>query len=143
MTTQTDGKRPFYRRIPGFRSGKPWKMLISSATYLVLFIIVLSALSGSDLDFITTTGPTGLEVTESRITSDMFTQYVVGKIKNNTSNEYSYVQVEINVYDAAGNQVGSTLDNCNNLEPGATWSFKAVILEDNVKTYKIKGITAY
>jgi hypothetical protein len=70
--------------------------------------------------------------------------YVVGTVKNNTSKQYSYVQVEINLYDESGAQIGSTLANTNNLEAGGTWKFKAVVLEDkNVKQYKVKNITGF
>jgi len=68
---------------------------------------------------------------------------VVGTVKNNTDKEYSYVQVEINLYDDSGAQVGSTLDNTNNLEPGGTWKFKAVIMEDNATKYRIKDISGF
>ncbi len=71
------------------------------------------------------------------------TRYVVGTVKNNTDKEYSYVQVEINLYDDSGAQVGSTLDNTNNLEPGGTWKFKAVIMEDNATKYRIKDISGF
>ncbi|HBT20620.1 MAG TPA: DUF3426 domain-containing protein [Peptococcaceae bacterium] len=85
-----------------------------------------------------------LELLDSSIVKDEFgTRYVVGTVKNNTDKEYSYVQVEINLYDDSGAQVGSTLDNTNNLEPGGTWKFKAVIMEDNATKYRIKDISGF
>lgn len=83
-----------------------------------------------------------LEVVEHSTESDEFTTYIVGKVKNNTGKQYKYVQVELNLYDAEGSQVGSTLDNTNNLEPGGTWKFKAVALEE-FDSYKIKDVTGY
>jgi hypothetical protein len=68
---------------------------------------------------------------------------VVGTIKNNTSRTYDYVSVEINLYDSAGNLVGSTLDNVNNLEPEGKWNFEALILEENATKYKIVKISGY
>lgn len=84
-----------------------------------------------------------LEIIESKTESDSFTRYIVGTVKNNSKKQYSYVQIEINLYDKSGNQVGSTFDNLNNLEPGATWRFKAIILEDNAASYKIKGVSGF
>jgi|LDZS01.1.fsa_nt_gi hypothetical protein len=85
-----------------------------------------------------------LEVVETNIEKDQFgNRYVVGTVKNNTDKEYSYVQVEINLYDDAGTQVGSTMTNANNLEPGGTWKFKAPILEENATKYKVKDVTGF
>ena len=56
-----------------------------------------------------------LEVLNYRDESDEFAGYVVGSIRNNTDHSYQYVQVEINLYDRDGDQVGSTLANVDNL----------------------------
>ncbi|MDP4093574.1 MAG: DUF3426 domain-containing protein [Bacillota bacterium] len=84
-----------------------------------------------------------LEVLESSIKNDSNLSYIVGKIRNNTDKQYKYAQVEINLYDKAGTQVGSTMANVNNLESGAIWSFKALIASENVATYKIKDVTGW
>ena len=69
-----------------------------------------------------------------------FGGYVKGSIRNNTDETYKYVQVTIGLYDSQGNQVGSTLDNVNGLEPGKTWRFKALTMEDNADSCKIIDI---
>lgn len=84
-----------------------------------------------------------LELVESHPVSEGLYGSIGGTVKNNTDHQYSYVQVEINLYDAEGAQVGSTLANANNLEAGGTWKFKAVILNEGVKTYKIKEVTGF
>jgi hypothetical protein len=71
------------------------------------------------------------------------TLYVVGKVTNNTSKTYGYVQVSINLYDESGAQVGSTLDNLNNLEPHGVWKFKAIVLEDKATRAEVKEITGF
>ncbi|MBR1380297.1 MAG: zinc ribbon domain-containing protein [Alphaproteobacteria bacterium] len=68
---------------------------------------------------------------------------ICGIIVNNTNRQYSYVQIEINLYDASGTQIGSTLDNVNNLEPGGKWRFNAYVIEDEAVKYKIKDVSAY
>ena len=55
---------------------------------------------------------------------------IKGKLKNITKREFSYVSVTFAVYDAEGNQLGTALDNMNYLQPGAIWSFKAVMLDN-------------
>lgn len=88
-------------------------------------------------------GKPKLEVLDHKVESDEYTRYVVGTVKNNTKKEYGYVQVEINLYDKDGAQVGSTLANANNLEAGGTWKFKAFVLEENAASYKIKDVTGF
>lgn len=68
---------------------------------------------------------------------------VAGLVPNTTGKKYGYVQVEINLFDKQGTQVGSTLANVNNLDVGTTWAFEAPVLDDRVKSAKIAGITAY
>ena len=123
-----------------------------------LVIALLASLGGDDSSTSTTStgGKTNstttesveqkksaLEVLEHSVKNDAYTRYIVGTVKNNSSREYSYVQVEINLYDDEGNQVGSTMDNTNNLEPGGTWKFKAIVLEDSATEYKIKDVSGF
>lgn len=84
-----------------------------------------------------------LEVVEIHPENDSFTKYVAGTVKNNTGRKYGYVQVEINLYDESGAQVGSTFANTNNLEPGGTWKFRAVVFEDNAKSFKVTGVSGF
>ncbi len=50
---------------------------------------------------------------------------VTGIVRNNTGKDYSYVQIEYAIYDANGNNLGTALDNINNLAAGDTWNFEA------------------
>lgn len=84
-----------------------------------------------------------LEVINHTTESDSFATYIVGSVKNNTEKQYSYVQVEVNLYDKDGAQVGSTLANTNNLEPGGTWKFKTMPSTEEFASYKIKDVTGY
>jgi hypothetical protein len=65
---------------------------------------------------------------------------VTGVVRNNSNQTLSYVQVEINLYDGQGTQLGSTLANTNNLEPGGRWRFEAQVIEDGVQRYKIVDV---
>jgi hypothetical protein len=65
---------------------------------------------------------------------------VTGIVRNNSNQTLSYVQVEINLYDGQGTQLGSTLANTNNLEPGGRWKFEAQVIEDGVRQYKIVDV---
>ena len=84
-----------------------------------------------------------LEILQTSSISEGYNGYVTGTVRNNTNKQYKYVQVEINLYDKSGAQVGSTLANTNNLEPHGLWKFKAPIIEDNTAKYSVKNVTGY
>jgi hypothetical protein len=81
------------------------------------------------------------EVLSSSMKNEEYTKYVTGRIQNNTSKIFSYVQVEINLYDINDKFIGSTLDNVNNFEGGTVWYFKAIVIDDIVKKFKIMDIS--
>ena len=70
-------------------------------------------------------------------------QSVTGVVRNNSNQTLSYVQVEINLYDGQGTQLGSTLANTNNLEPGGRWKFEAQVIDDGVQRYKIVDVVGH
>lgn len=70
-------------------------------------------------------------------------RYVVGIVKNNTESTYGYVQIDISMFDKDGNLLGSTLDNVNDLGPGGTWKFKALIYDDDCTNYKITDVSGF
>lgn len=55
-----------------------------------------------------------------------FSYYIEGTVKNNKSKEYAYVQIEFVCYDSEGNNLGTAIDNTNNLLGNETWKFKAI-----------------
>jgi len=70
---------------------------------------------------------------------------IKGTIQNNTSKNYSYVQVQFNVYDKDDNDLGSCLANNNNFEANGKWLFEAICFSDaeKIKTYKLMEITGW
>ena len=85
-----------------------------------------------------------LELLEAKVESDGYgNRYIVGTIQNNSNKTYKYVQVNFNLYDDSEAQVGTAMDNTNNLEAGGTWKYKAIVLEESATKYKFKGIDAF
>ena len=68
---------------------------------------------------------------------------ITGAVKNLSSREKGYVQVEINLLDNSGAIVGSTLANVNNLAGGQIWRFEAPALQDNAARFEVKAITGF
>jgi len=82
------------------------------------------------------------------VEQDTFSLYFSGIIQNNTNRTYSYVQIEISLYDADGALLGTALDNVNNLEANGKWKFKAMsfLTSDQlaeVSTWKVTDITGW
>lgn len=68
---------------------------------------------------------------------------IAGTVKNNSQKQYRYVQVQFNLYDKSGAQVGSSLANVNNLEPGGSWKFEAHVFEKRATSAKLKDVTGF
>lgn len=68
--------------------------------------------------------------------------WIVGTVKNQSGRNYSFVQVEINLYDRSGVLLESTLDNVSNLAAGGSWRFKAPVLKrgaDRFSVVRVQG----
>ena len=84
-----------------------------------------------------------LQVLDTSITPTEFgNRNITGTVANHSTKTYGYVAVEFNLYDAAGNQVGDTIDSVHNLEPGRRWKFKAFVVAENTTRYKLKRLVA-
>ena len=57
-----------------------------------------------------------------------FSHYIEGTVINNRDKDYSYVQIEFICYDKDGNNLGTAIDNINNLLGHQTWKFKAMVM---------------
>ena len=55
-----------------------------------------------------------------------FSYYIEGTCLNNSFEDYDYLQVEYICYDKDGNNLGTAIDNTNNLLAGQSWKFKAM-----------------
>lgn len=106
-----------------------------------IFLFVACSITSSESDV----GTNSTKVTEEKkedfviegeieTTSEYDSPAFKGLIKNNTNREMEYVQIEITLYDAENNQIGSALDNTSNLKAGSGWKFTAISL-DNAKEF--------
>lgn len=59
--------------------------------------------------------------------------YIEGSVKNNRDKDYSYVSIEFVCYDTEGNNLGTAIDNTNNLLGNETWKFKAISLASDAE----------
>lgn len=66
---------------------------------------------------------------EALDTSNPYAVKITGTLVNNTDDDKSYLQIEYNLYDADGAQIGTALANINNLKAGGTWKFEAASME--------------
>lgn len=76
-------------------------------------------------------------------TNDGTYRYIEGIVQNKGTKKANYAQITFTLYDAQNNQVGTTLANTNNLEPNGTWKFKTMMIDGEVASAKISGITSW
>ncbi len=120
---------------------------------IILIVVIVSALPGEEEDKQEQTGTTEPKKTELELLkghkgyADEYGTfyYIEGTVKNNTDKDYSYVDIEFNVYDKNGNNLGSCYDNNSNLEANGTWKFKAVCdgEANDITRYKLVDIDGY
>lgn len=130
------------------QKSKKWLIILG---VVVLIGIIIGGSSGSETEEKTGTTTTKekftlLEGYNGYVGEYDFGYYIEGYIQNNTDKEYSYVQVEFNLYDKDGALIDTALDNINNLEANGKWKFKATSLVDDpskVASYKLKEITGW
>jgi len=124
------------------------KKITNSLLLILVGIMFLVFAVGSSSNTTTSSGTSSEELELVEITSaytSYSSYYIEGSIKNNTEKEYSYVQITFNLYDAEGAQIGTAIDNINNLEPNGIWKFKAIGLAPagNVASYKMVEISGW
>lgn len=124
---------------------KQGNSILRSILGIFIIIIGIGAIaSGINNNSSTTTAEKFTLVSDKKTTDVIGTTYIEGEIKNNTDKGYSYVQVTFNLYDANGAQLGTAVDNINNLEANGTWKYKAIgLTTDKVATYKFVEITGW
>ena len=107
---------------------------------IFVFIVVVSTTSGSketkdnenntinDVinDYVESEKKEKFSYTIDSSYSDSFSYYIEGTVTNNKDKDYSYVSIEFVCYDANGNNLGTAMDNTNNLLGNETWKYKAM-----------------
>lgn len=65
---------------------------------------------------------------------------ITGTVVNRRARKLSYAQIEFNLYDESGAQVGTAFDNISGLEPGGRWNFKATTFGTDFAKYKFSEL---
>ena len=122
---------------------------------LVLVVLIgVAATGGDNANNTVSTGGSIIAQPQEKFTletssvteQNSYTMYIGGTIKNNTDKQYSYVQVTFNVYDADGAQLGTAIDNINNLEANGVWKYNAMFMgtdASSANSYKLVEITGW
>jgi hypothetical protein len=71
------------------------------------------------------------------------TDRVAGTIVNTGGRRFENVQVEIELLNASGTRVGSTLASVSDFAPYASWSFEAPVLTEGATSYRVKALSAW
>lgn len=74
---------------------------------------------------------------------DYGNRFITGTLINNSGNDYMYVEVEFDLYDESGKKVGNTFTNMNDLLHNGMWNFEAVVVLDEAREAKLKGVVGF
>jgi hypothetical protein len=59
--------------------------------------------------------------------------YAVGKLRNASDHQRFGVKVQLDVFNAAGDKVGTATDYTSSIDPGKEWKFKAMVVDRTAK----------
>ncbi len=71
---------------------------------------------------------------------------ITGTLTNLSDEDFSYVQLTYDIYDASGVKIGDAYANTSGLAAGATWRFEATHLDtdtSNIASYQLSEVTYY
>lgn len=80
------------------------------------------------------------EILNQRFVKEKIRSSIIGILKNNTSEKLSYIEIKYNTFDDNGNQVGSPMDNIENLDSEETWKFDVATTSENVSRFALQEI---
>lgn len=88
-------RKSFIRKIPGFRSGKKWKMALASLFYLMIIIIIIKGIFAGE-DYGSTPNPTIINTSTKTILTawrdNIPTEYYLGNIKEKSITVEGFVE---------------------------------------------------
>lgn len=70
-------------------------------------------------------------------------QYITGQVKNNMNKVAKSVFLKFNLYNNSGVQIGDTIDNVGNIDPGGIWEFKTDVNKEGTTSVKPAELTHY
>jgi hypothetical protein len=84
-------------------------------------------------------------ISETNNQHGLFGWHIKGVVENDSGKEYGYVQIEYNIYDSSGNQIGTAFDSINNLEAHGRWRFDAEVPSSDrgATSFKLKSLTGF
>ncbi len=72
-----------------------------------------------------------------------YCRYIRGTVQNESYESFSYVEVEFNLYDDAGNLLDTAMTNVNNLDSHGRWKFEAIVTEDRATKARLVGVSGH
>ena len=82
-------------------------------------------------------------VSEPEMTIEYGYPKINGSLKNISGKDLSYAQIQFNLYDEDGAQIGSAWTNINNLDADGIWKYEATGLDEGAVSFKMTEISAW
>ena len=84
-----------------------------------------------------------MNVSDITIGQSMVGKAANGTVTNDSGQQYERVQVEVNLYNADGDMVGTATETIELLELDQVWNFSAFIFDDTVVRAELLAVTGY
>jgi len=84
-----------------------------------------------------------LQLLDSQVVHEQFGDYLVCTVKNATAGQYAFVEIDFNLYDKDGAQIGHAGTSTVNLEPGGLWKIKIPFVSKQAATFKLKVLKGH
>ncbi len=127
----------FLRKIPGFRSGTPWKMVSSSIVYIIALIIIITLISTVSVNHIPSFEVAGapVSIVNNNSSTDNGNLLINATIRNTGSDNINVLPVE--VY-SQGNHIGNFF--ITNVTSNQNTGFKMNITNTNPNDFMIQNL---
>jgi len=125
------------------------KIGIGCGGLFIVFVFLVLLVADDEVTTVTTNSPTKeLSATTQSdvellswdlVVNNDGEKHLVGKAKNNTGRDLSYLEATFIYYDANGGHLGaSSLLNTTDLEAGGIWNFDDELFDDKITQAKFK-----
>lgn len=87
-------------------------------------------------------GDTQFTMQKEHVVHSEFATYIEGVITNHADHSVSYVQITFDILNSQHEQVGTAMDNIDNLESNGKWRFKCLVTHNGDFYYKFGSLSA-
>lgn len=157
QSTKKTNNSPWYQ-IPGIAKENPTRRnVLTGVGYSIGGLFLLGMIGGGSTSDSEATNSqeqypnawahdenTGIVLENARGNSNQFSVTVAGTARNESNQDYEYVQLGFGLYDSFDTKIGDALANTSGLSKGQAWRFEAIgTATETVASFSLEEVTAF